>query len=316
MNLTGTETFFIVMNAGSGRNAVEDKQQAIDAAMREAGRHYEITAVPGGELTSAVADVVAKAREAKGVVVACGGDGTLSAVAGQVWESGLPFGILPQGTFNYVGRTFGIPADIPAATRILLGAHIEPVQVGQLNEHVFLVNASVGLYPELLEDREAYKKRYGRSRLVALWSGLVTLLRDHRELTLRLTFEGKERLMRTPTLVVGNNALQLEQIGVDGTPLTQGELVAMMARPVGTLEMYWLLLRGAFSSLGDADQVRTFGFDRLNVRVGERRWERRRVKVAMDGEITHLTTPLTFQVAPKPLQLLVPPDYERIRERA
>ncbi len=315
MNLTGTETFFIVMNAGSGKNAVDDKREAIDAAMQEAGRQYEVTAVPGDELDAAVAGVVEKARAAGGVVVACGGDGTLSAVAGQVWESGLPFGILPQGTFNYVGRRFGIPADIPHATRILTNAHVEPVQVGRLNGNVFLVNASVGLYPELLEDREAYKKRYGRSRLVALWSGLVTLLRDHRELTLRMDLEGKEQLMYTPTLVVGNNALQLEQIGVDPAPLSRGELVAMMARPVGTWEMYWLLLRGAFSQLGNAEDVRTFGLKTMTVRVGERRRERGRVKVAMDGEISHLQTPLVFEVGPKPLHMLVPRPEDAVEVR-
>ena len=51
------------------------------------------------------------------------------------------------------------------------------MQVGLLNDRPFLVNASLGLYPQLLEDREAFKQKFGRSRLVALWSGLVTLMR-------------------------------------------------------------------------------------------------------------------------------------------
>lgn len=67
---------------------------------------------------------------------------------------------------NYFGRT-GVSQDTATATRVLLDAAIESVQVGMLNGRLFLVNASLGLYLTLLEDREAYKQRYGRSRMVA-----------------------------------------------------------------------------------------------------------------------------------------------------
>lgn len=155
--------------------------------------------------------------------MAAGGNGTLNAVARAVLGSGVPFGILPQGTFNFFGRAHGIPQDAHAATRCLFDARIEPVQVGLLNDRLFLVNASLGLYPQLLEDREAYKQRYGRSRMVALWSGLVTLLRAPPQLTLQLEHGGQARTLRTPTLVVGNNALQLERLGIaEAAALQQG----------------------------------------------------------------------------------------------
>jgi len=50
-------------------------------------------------------------------------------------------------------------AVIEAATRALLTAEIQPAQVGFVNDRIFLINASVGLYPQLLEDREAFKQR-------------------------------------------------------------------------------------------------------------------------------------------------------------
>jgi diacylglycerol kinase family enzyme len=242
------------------------------------------------------------AREAGGIVVAAGGDGTLNAVAGQVLGQGVPFGILPQGTFNYFGRRYGISQDTEAALRGLLGGELRPVQVGLLNGRLFLVNASLGLYPQLLEDREAYKQRFGRSRLVALWSGLVTLMRAPRQLSLRLDYEGRVRDLRSPTLVVGNNRLQLEHIGIDPAELDRGHLVAMAARPVGTLALYGLLLRGLFSRLGEAEHVVSFAFDRLMVSIRGRR----RVKVAMDGEISWMDTPLEFKVSDTPLPLVVP----------
>ena len=155
------------------------------------------------------------ARAERGVVVAAGGDGTLNTVAQAVLGSGCAFGVLPQGTFNYFGRNHGIPSDTAAATRLLLSARAQPVQVGLVNERVFLVNASLGLYPQLLEDREAWKQQYGRHRLVAFGSALATLLREHRQLRIRVERAGKAHVVRTPTLFVANNRLQLEQIGID-----------------------------------------------------------------------------------------------------
>ena len=309
MKLSGDEPFFIVMNAGSGRGDAEEKRQAVDAVMASAGRRHHLVVVDEGrKLPEAAAHAVAAAQRENGVVVACGGDGTLNAVAQKAWNSGRPFGILPQGTFNYFGRTVGISTDVTEAAQVLVNARCMPVQVGLVNDRVFLVNASLGLYPELLEDREAYKQRYGRSRLIALWSGLVSLLREYRQLTLQIDYEGGHRTVRTPTLVVGNNTLQLEQVGIpEGELLRHGQLVAMTVRPVSTWTMYGLLLRGAMSRLGDADQMLSFGFRSMTVGLGASR-RSRRIKVAMDGEVGFMRTPLVFKVAPEPLDLLVPAD--------
>jgi diacylglycerol kinase family enzyme len=50
-----------------------------------------------------------------------------------------------------------------------------PVQVGVVNEQLFLVNASLGLFPEILKDREAYTARFGRHRLVVLFASAQTV---------------------------------------------------------------------------------------------------------------------------------------------
>ena len=96
------------------------------------------------------------------------------------------------------------------------------MQVGLVNDRVFLVNASLGLYPQLLEDREAWKRRLGRSRLVALAAALATLLRAHRRLRLASSTAAAPRDVRTPTLFVGNNRLQMEQIGIRSQAFDEG----------------------------------------------------------------------------------------------
>lgn len=299
--------FFIVMNGASGRHDAQAVQHTIEGIMAETGRQHSIHVVTDpSRLVAAARAAVQQAQVRRGVVIAAGGDGTINTLAQATLGSGCAFGVLPQGTFNYFSRTHGIPADTEAAVRLLLRARAHPVQVGLVNDRAFLVNASLGLYPQLLQDREAFKQQYGRSRFIALLSSLVTLLRQHRQLRLRIEHGNEVTNLRTPTLFVGNNRLQLEQIGMsEAACLDRGMLAAVAVRPVGTLAMAWLMLRGALGTLGDADNVHSFAFRRIAV-TSVRPLGMRRVKVAADGEVTWMRGPLAFSVAPDPLMLLRP----------
>lgn len=304
-----TAPFFIVMNGASGHQDKGDVQKVVGEVMAQAGRRHTVEVVTQpGQLAAVAARAVRQARDAEGVVVAAGGDGTINAVAQAALGSGRPFGVLPQGTFNYFSRTHGIPSDTRAAAELLTRARAYPVQVGRINERVFLVNASLGLYPQLLEDREAFKQQYGRSRLVAVASSLATLMRHHRLLRLRIERGNGVHDLRTPTLFVGNNRLQLEQTGFAESRATErGLLAAVAIKPVGTLAMLWLMLRGAVGRLGEADNVESFAFRRITVTpVGL--LGGRRIKVATDGEIAWMTGPLEFGVASDALMLLRPDE--------
>lgn len=296
----------IVLNPASGHEDAAASCAAIEQALRSAGRNYRLLLPEHGSVAERARQAVALARGDRGAVVAAGGDGTLNAVAQAVLGSGLPFGVLPQGTFNYFGRTHGIPTETADALQALLSAPLQPVQAGQVNERIFLVNASLGLYPQLLQDREAFKQRYGRRRVVAAGAALVTLLREHRQLQIAVERSGRMQAVRTPTLFIGNNRLQLEQIGMHGAEaVEQGLLAAILPRPVGTLAMLGLVLRGALGRLGEAEQVDSFGFATLRVQP-DAPYGGLRMKVACDGEIAWQRAPLVFRVAPEPLWLYKP----------
>lgn len=296
--------FFIILNTASGHRESDATQAVIARVMREARREHHLRLVEDPADLAKVARVaVLEANHVGGAVVVAGGDGTINTVANAVLASACPLGVLPHGTFNYFGRTHGIPEDPEQAVRMLLTATPHAVQVGLINDRAFLVNASLGLYPKLLEDREAWKKQYGRSRLVALWAGLVSVLRARRQLRLRLEKDGEVASWLTPTLFVGNNRLQLEQIGMEeAAALDHGFLVAIAPHPVGTLSLLWLALRGALGNLGDAKHVRSFLLRELEVTRAGRRM--RSIKVAVDGEIVQMSEPLRFRVSPQPLYLL------------
>ena len=299
--------FSIVHNLASGSQDAAAAQAAIAAVLDAAGCDHRFVPLPDARRIGEVAAACARqAATEGGVVVAAGSDGTINAVAHAVLGSGCTFGVLPMGTFNYFGRTHRIPEDIEGAARVLVEGEVRPVQVGVVNDRVFLVNASLGLYPQLLEDREAAKRAFGRSRLVALGSALKSLARNHRVLRLRLRTEEASGLLDTPTLFVGNNRLQLEQIGMaKAACVEQGRLAAIALRPVSQLGMLRLALRGSLGILGDDANVVSFSARELTVSVAS--GKALRIKVATDGEVGWMRLPLRFGVAAQPLALLCPP---------
>lgn len=297
----------IVMNARAGSGDAAEARQQIESVLTQAGQQHEflLTEHPD-EIPEVAKRAVALAQKRGGAVIAAGGDGTINAVAHAVLPCRLPFGIVPQGTFNYSSRTHGIPLETEAAARALLESRLKPIQVGVVNDRIFLVNASLGLYPQLLQDREEYKSQFGRTRAVAFLAGLRSLMQQPRQLSLEIEHDDERELVRTPTLFVGNNPLQLEQIGLpEAQDVTRRRLVALMVRAHRPASLLWLALRGALGQLAEASNVRDFSFLQMTVHP----WLGRRgrpVKVAIDGEVLVMRPPLRFSVAREPLWLMTP----------
>lgn len=303
-----------VVNGKAGSSDADATREAIESGLREADRAGTVLFAAPGELARVAREGAAKALADRSAVVAVGGDGTINTVAQAAHAVGCAMGVLPEGTFNYFAREHDVPSDTAEALRWLFDARPEPAQVSAINDRVFLVNASIGLYPNLLQDRERWEARFGRSRLVALGAALATLLRAQGSLRLWIEWDGKMREVRTLTLFVGNNRLQLEQLGLDvdagahpAAGPADGHITAVILKPIGTMAMVRLILRGALGQLGDAGGVEHFTCQKLVVEptltLG-----RRRVKVAFDGEVGWMNAPLTIRVLPKPLWVLKAPS--------
>ena len=301
-----------VVNGKAGSSDADATRDAIESGLREAGRAGTVLFAAPGELARVAREGAATALADGSAVVAVGGDGTINTVAQAAHAAGCAMGVLPEGTFNYVAREHGAPTDTAEALRWLLDARPEPAQVSAINERVFLVNASLGLYPDLLQDRERWTARFGRSRLVALGAALATLLRAQDSLRLWIEWDGKLREVRTLTLFIGNNRLQLEQLGLGDTgaqaagEAADGNVTAVILKPIGTMAMVRLMFRGALGQLGEASGIEHFVCHKLVVEP-TRTFGRRRVKVAFDGEVGWMSSPLTIRVLPTPLWLLKGP---------
>lgn len=294
--------FFVVLNRGCREGGA---REAIEKVFAEAGRRVEFVCIEPGEVAVACQRAGRAARDAGGALVAVGGDGTLNAATQAALANGCPLGVVPQGTFNMFARDHGLPLDPEEAARALLDAEIEPVQVGLLNGRAFLVNGSIGLYPQILKDREDFKQRLGRRRWVAVLSGLKTLVGWRRQLDVELELDGRIMQLRTPTLFVGNNRVQLEQAGVsphEAQEVGHGQLVAMVARPQGRWAKLRWIARALVGQLAHSPEVDVHGLRSLTVAAPRHGV----IHAATDGETVEMTPPLRFSVSPRPLLLLKP----------
>lgn len=300
-------SFHFVLNGAAGSQDDEPLLQAMKQVLGAAGRSFELHRAHTQAQLQATVDGAVRSAGSQGVVVAVGGDGTINAVASALRGSGNTLGVVPRGTFNYFARVHGIALDEASAIGQLLDGQAHPVQVGRVNERLFLVNASLGLYPDLLQDREAFKHRFGRTRFVALGAGLLSLLHVHRQLSLWVDADGQAaRPMRASTLFVGNNRLQLERIGLPEAAQTGHSLLtALVLRSFRPGELLWMALRGALGRLGQAADLTHFACQRLSVRPLLPVLARR-PKVAVDGELTRLRWPLVFAIDEQPLWLIKP----------
>jgi diacylglycerol kinase family enzyme len=296
-------TFHVVMNAGSGADDKNDARMALQSGLTQRGNKVHFHLI---DKHDDVEQVVARAKDAclktQGVLVAAGGDGTVNAAASAVVGSDIPFAVVPLGTFNYFARDIGMPLEPAAAATAILGGTVSPIHVARLNKHLFLVNASIGLYVKLIEQREKHEARLGRSRIVSVISGLVTALRGHYAMSLDMAVDGKPVHLRTPLLFLGKNYLQLKNLDFDiAQGVADGQIGVILLRDANPLTILNMALRALFGKLEQAQKLHAFCAQRLQINT-----RRSKVSAVIDGEIVELQTPLNVEIARNALQVVRP----------
>jgi diacylglycerol kinase family enzyme len=290
----------VIVNGGAGHGHDDEAADELRNKLGEAGLDAELVLAKDGD------EMIASARRAlqQGVklVAAGGGDGTINAVASVVVGSGVHFGVLPLGTLNHFAKDLGIPLELDEAVRNLASGTPRKIDVGEVNGRIFLNNSSLGLYPDIVRDREKQQRRLGRGKwLAALWAA-VGALRRYPFLSMRLVVEGKRLARRTPFVFIGNNRYTMEGLAIgERDCLDDGLLslyVAQHPTRLGLLRFALDALRGKLGSERNFDVFETTEFDIETHHA--------RLHVATDGEVTAMDAPLRYRVRPGALTVLVP----------
>lgn len=291
-----------VLNNASGTLSPEEAKNRLEEIMR----HLEKRVCPGCLSVVSGSRIGQEVERLKNqgidVLIIGGGDGSISTAAKILKDTGIRLAVLGIGTRNHFARDLGIPLDPMEAIRLLDRMQVQQIDLGEVNGHTFINNATVGLYPRLVKEREERTKKHGwkkwRAQMVA---ALIVLWKLPR---MRLMVKAEQfqvsRIM--PFLFVGNNEYDgLINSDSSRSSLSDGRLWLCMTRssgPLSLLRMVWQLSLGGIQS---ADNLET----RLVTAATVHSWKKR-ITVAIDGENHKLTTPLQFGIRKKSLQVVVP----------
>jgi diacylglycerol kinase family enzyme len=289
--VTAAVTVLVNRDAGSSRPAAE-----IEHVLHERGVDAVVRVVPADELCHTAAGLAGKAP----VVGVAGGDGSVNAAASGVTGTGAALAVLPLGTLNHFARDIGI-ANLEQAADAIAAGNVRQVDVGEVNDRLFLNNSSIGLYPQAVRDRERHQRR-GVGKWPAMAISVAASIRHYHLLDLDLELEGARRHCRTPAILVSNNEYAI------GLPepahrkrLDAGQLCLYAAQDPGRARLLALGIVAALGRLHRQPEVDVECLRRIVVHAREPA-----LPVALDGEPHDMRPPLRYRIVPLALRVIAP----------
>jgi YegS/Rv2252/BmrU family lipid kinase len=291
----------VFLNRSAGTLASEsDPEKTIESLLLPRGIEPEFRSTPPSELPREVA--TALEREVK-LIVACGGDGTISSVASALVGTDVSLGILPLGTLNHFAKDMKIPLDLTAAADVIASGHTEIVDVGSVNDQIFINNSSLGVYSQLALDRDAKRKNLGIGKWFALCLASIKMLMRFPMVHVRLEVNDESKTRNSPIVFIGNNEYQFD-ISRVGTRLSlqSGQLSLYIANTQSRWGLLRLIARGLLGQLPQAEDFEASKHTELWITSS-----RKSVLVALDGEINRMQLPLHYRIRPRALRVCAPP---------
>jgi len=291
----------VLLNRDGGALAADPKlADRVAEALKSAGVDAQAELLSGGDCAVRCRAI---AERKDPLLIVGGGDGTISAAASALAGTDTLLGILPLGTLNHFARDLGIPAELDDAAKLIAAGKNRRVDIGEMNDRVFINNSAIGLYPLMVIDRDIQRKRLGRSkRLAMIVASLRTLFRfNHHRLTLTVNEERTGRV-DTPLLFVGNNDYRVD-IGAPGQRerIDGGELCVLVLGKKTRRGLIAASLRAFLDRSRPDDMVRLEGVERLRVSV-----PRPQLAVSLDGEVVRDEPPLEYRIRKQALRVIAP----------
>ena len=289
----------VILNAGAGGGHAPQAVERLRGKFAAAGLLPNVLQVRGEQIHAETRNAVAAGV---GAVVAGGGDGTVSAVAAMLCGTATPLGVLPMGTLNHFAKDLGIPLDEDAAIANVAAGHRKAVDVGEVNGRVFINNSSLGLYPDIVRERNHRQHRLGHGKWRALLDASINAARRYPVLDVTIELDGQTLARRTPFVFIGNNAYTMEgfEIG-ERRALDQGLLSLYLTHRMGRFGLLQLAVRALLHRLQQARDFDIVAAQQFTVHT-----HHRHLRVATDGEVSMMNTPLRYSTRPGALRVVVP----------
>lgn len=291
----------IIVSANAGSVAGDDDKvrELLTRTFNESGVDIDLSlARSGAELTALARAATQGPFKA---IVAGGGDGTVSSVAASIVDSDKPLGVLPLGTLNHFARDLKIPSDVEEAAQTIIAGHTTAIDVAEVNHRIFLNNSSLGLYPIIVRERVKHQRLGFRKWPAFVWA-TIQALRRYPFLDVRLRVNGELIDRKTPFVFVGNNEYAIDPLNIGlRNRLDRGVLSIYITHRTTRLKLINLAVRALMGRLREDKDFLALHASEVKIET-----RRKRLRVAFDGEIELMETPLHYKVRERALRVIVP----------
>ncbi|MBC8041954.1 MAG: diacylglycerol kinase family lipid kinase [Rhizobacter sp.] len=298
----------IILNSKAGSVDGNSPPENLISLFKAHGADAEVFAVGGKDLQDAAKRAADSGFD---VVVAAGGDGTVSAVTCALVGMDTVMGVLPLGTLNHFSKDAGIPAALEDAVKLIATGTAQPVDVAEVNGMHFINNSSIGLYPKMVKERDKQQEQLSRGKWPAMFSAAVMVFQRLPVIGVRLKKDDngtvRTAVHRTPFVFIGNNAYEMNVFTLGTRKSIQGgKLSLYTARDNGLggfLKIFWHILLGR---IGRRQNFQTEDFEFQLLDELEIETKRKTLDVSLDGEVRKMKPPLHYKLHPKALRVVMP----------
>ena len=296
-----------LLNPKSGTCRIEEVRSELSTQFSEVAiRFQEID--QDTDLDAILGEAVASGCS---LVVAGGGDGTVSAIAGRLVGTGVRLAVLPLGTANVLSLELNIPADLEAACRLAASpcternsetrtSTVRAIDAMRVGDRHYLTQVGVGIDALMIQNTSPEaKRRLGKLAYMISATKHILAFRSHR---FRVTVDGRSRNLRASQIVIANTGMMGQpsfRWGPDIAP-DDGKLNACFIKSAGIgdyARLFWVVFRG--------HREKTPNLRHEVIAKSIMIEPRRPLPVQADGEIIG-DTPVTVEVVPRAVQIIVP----------
>lgn len=273
-------------------------REALNRHLPEAGIECEIHETRKGESFGGI--VRERLREGFDLMVAAGGDGTVSAVIDGLAGYAIPLGIIPTGTANLIARELNIPLDVREAAALIARAPAtRKIDAMRIGERAYVLIAGVGISASVAGGTtRRNKNRFG---LIAYLGAAILKMSEFRSRHLDVTVDGTAREFHAVEVAVANCGILAHMLFPKGPDIhvDDGHLDVWILSTKTLLDYPRYIFRIATGRPASPRAHFITAEKSITIRSAVP------LPVQADGDIIG-TTPVEIQVLPGALTVLVP----------
>ncbi len=246
------------------------------------------------------------------IIVACGGDGTLTEVASALIDTQATMGFIPLGTANALSQVLHgylskvMPIDI--ACDIIIEGNTLAIDTATCNDNIMLLVTAVGFEEQMISSADRDEKNEGGQ--FAYLKGLWSAISNNENISFKIrTDDSDEETLTTPSFVVANAAPMTTALAQGDEPpdVTDGKLDLTWLVPQTSPDKQLLSLAELIFSPSEhkrhSDNIRHAQASTITLTFDDE------IAYAVDGEIFHAET-VTINTCPRSLTVLTNKENE------